>query len=210
MNNKLDFITKDNFYNPAIYKRLKEKVEERCNELIYAELFTDIPEEKVVSRVKFTNSELLIELDKFVIGLGRFPKYDEVRKKLVPINVSINTLMSVFLNMVNMEEVYTEWVNKGKPETNTKATNRRAFTPEQTKFMLKHINSCEICGSTENLELDHYIPYSVGGNTTLENCMVLCKSCNMDKYNKLPITKEESIVIIEEFEKEFNSLNKLN
>jgi hypothetical protein len=32
----------------------------------------------------------------------------------------------------------------------------------------------------------------------------------MDKYNKLPITKTEAIIAIEEFEKEFNNLNKLN
>jgi 5-methylcytosine-specific restriction endonuclease McrA len=208
MNNR-DFITKDNFHNPAIYKRLKEKREERRNELIFAELFANVPEEKVVSGIKFTNSELLMELDKFVIGLGRFPKYNEVRNKLVAINVSINTLMSVFRNMKHMEYVYTEWLNNGKPEDNT-TTTRRKFTQEQKNFMFKHISSCELCGSSENLELDHFIPWSLGGNTTLENCMVLCKSCNMDKYNKLPITKTEAIIAIEEFEKEFNNLNKLN
>lgn len=204
MKNKSDFITKDNFYNPAILRKLKEKIEERESELIIAELFTNVPKEKVVSRIQFTNSELLMELDKFVIGLGRFPKHTEVKNKLVDINVSINTLMSVFRNMQHMEYVYTEWVNNGKPIDNTKTTERRKFTLEQKNFMFKHLDSCELCGSNEDLELDHFIPWSLGGNTTLENCMVLCKSCNMHKYNKLPITKTEAIIAIEEFEKIFN------
>lgn len=210
MNNKLDFITKKDIYNPAIFKALNEKAKERRNELIFAELFTDVPIEKNVSGIKFTNSELLIELDKFVSELGRFPKHNEVRKKLVNINVSINTLMSVFRSMGHMENVYTEWVSNGKLEDNTKVTTRRKFTQVQKEFMLKHITNCEICGSNKNLELDHYIPWSVGGNTTLENCMVLCKSCNMSKYNKLPITNKEAIELKKEFEKEFNRLNKLN
>jgi len=43
---------------------------------------------------------------------------------------------------------------------------------------------CQCCGSEENLELDHVIPLSCGGEHSKENAQVLCKSCNASKGNR--------------------------
>lgn len=40
---------------------------------------------------------------------------------------------------------------------------------------------CAICGTDEHLSLDHVIPESRGGPTTLENLRVLCRPCNSRK-----------------------------
>ena len=44
---------------------------------------------------------------------------------------------------------------------------------------------CVYCGSTQNLQLDHIIPFSKGGATTLENMQLLCQKCNVEKSNKI-------------------------
>ena len=44
---------------------------------------------------------------------------------------------------------------------------------------------CVICGSTENLQLDHIIPFSKGGADTAENLQILCQKCNLEKSNKI-------------------------
>lgn len=44
---------------------------------------------------------------------------------------------------------------------------------------------CVYCGSTENLQLDHIIPFSKGGATTLENLQLLCQKCNLEKSNHI-------------------------
>lgn len=44
---------------------------------------------------------------------------------------------------------------------------------------------CVYCGSTENLQLDHIIPFSKGGATTVENLQLLCQKCNLQKSNKI-------------------------
>lgn len=44
---------------------------------------------------------------------------------------------------------------------------------------------CVYCGSTDNLQLDHIIPFSKGGATTLENLQLLCQKCNLEKSNHI-------------------------
>ena len=45
---------------------------------------------------------------------------------------------------------------------------------------------CKKCGehfAIEEMEADHITPWSEGGKTTLDNCQMLCKSCNRRKSN---------------------------
>ncbi|MBQ5923219.1 MAG: HNH endonuclease [Alistipes sp.] len=44
---------------------------------------------------------------------------------------------------------------------------------------------CVYCGATENLHLDHIIPFSCGGATSVENLQLLCQKCNLEKSNKI-------------------------
>jgi len=44
---------------------------------------------------------------------------------------------------------------------------------------------CRHCGSTENLQFDHIVPYSLGGANTAENVELLCGDCNLGKRAKL-------------------------
>lgn len=44
---------------------------------------------------------------------------------------------------------------------------------------------CVYCGSTANLQLDHIIPFSKGGATSVENLQLLCQKCNIEKSNKI-------------------------
>ncbi|MCK4899161.1 MAG: HNH endonuclease, partial [Anaerolineales bacterium] len=44
---------------------------------------------------------------------------------------------------------------------------------------------CQRCGTTKNLQYDHKIPYSRGGETTIDNLQLLCKKCNQRKKDKM-------------------------
>ncbi len=45
---------------------------------------------------------------------------------------------------------------------------------------------CMICGTKENLTIDHIIPQSKGGKDSVDNLQILCFSCNSRKHDKMP------------------------
>jgi 5-methylcytosine-specific restriction endonuclease McrA len=76
-----------------------------------------------------------------------------------------------------------------------KSSRRRAkkrgvkefFTAEQRqKVMLQFGYSCFSCGYKESPCLDHHLPLSAGHPLEFGNAVILCRSCNAKKRNKLP------------------------
>ena len=47
-------------------------------------------------------------------------------------------------------------------------------------------SSCQYCGKTEDLTLDHVIPKSRGGRTSWDNLTTACKRCNSRKGDLTP------------------------
>lgn len=45
-------------------------------------------------------------------------------------------------------------------------------------------NICLKCGINSNLQIDHIVPISKGGENKLSNLQTLCQSCNSSKSNK--------------------------
>lgn len=57
---------------------------------------------------------------------------------------------------------------------------------------------CVICNTTENLSIDHVLPLSKGYGLVPGNAVILCKSCNSKKRNKilndLPIETQSKLI----------------
>lgn len=56
---------------------------------------------------------------------------------------------------------------------------------------------CRWCGCTENIEYDHVVPISKGGESTLENLQLLCRPCNRKKRTKAVATPAQPLRSIE-------------
>ena len=55
-------------------------------------------------------------------------------------------------------------------------------------------HKCSYCGSTYNLTIDHVVPVTKGGTSTIENLRTLCGRCNMSKgsgVNPVSISSEK-------------------
>lgn len=62
-------------------------------------------------------------------------------------------------------------------------TFEREPIPEELRLavMKRDGNICVLCGTSDDLTLDHIHPWSKGGPSTLENLRVLCRPCNSRK-----------------------------
>lgn len=71
------------------------------------------------------------------------------------------------------------------------------WTPEMDKCLRKLQPVCVVCGSDNELAIDHVHPVSRGGQLRPGNAVILCKSCNSAKrehtLNELPKTVAEKI-----------------
>lgn len=61
----------------------------------------------------------------------------------------------------------------------TDTPRQRRNPPDSlVKFIMERDEFCQQCGSYEDLQLDHIIPVSRGGNDSEENLRLLCGACN--------------------------------
>lgn len=61
------------------------------------------------------------------------------------------------------------------------------FTIEMAQLVREFwANQCAVCGETEKLCIDHWLPLSLGYALTPGNAVLLCRSCNGGKGAKLP------------------------
>lgn len=57
--------------------------------------------------------------------------------------------------------------------------------PSRAMIYKRDSNTCQYCGATTRLTIDHVIPRCRGGQDTWENLVVACSSCNTKKGNTL-------------------------
>ena len=96
------------------------------------------------------------------------------------------------VHIVNYKKEYA----KNNPEKISAASSKRRakknhvnenFTHAQRLNVKKAFNhKCYKCGSGLNLEIDHHLSLSSGYPLTDNNAVLLCKTCNLSKFNKHP------------------------
>jgi len=74
-------------------------------------------------------------------------------------------------------------------------TTRTFSTAQKDALYEIHDGACAICGNAlENgWHADHVIPWSMGGETHINNAQALCPTCNLKKSAKMPTEMIENV-----------------
>jgi len=94
-----------------------------------------------------------------------------------------------FVNYANGEDLELPNQIEKNTKDKTKKTGRDPSLRLRYKVLLRDNFTCKQCGASpakdQNIELhiDHVIPWSKNGETTLENLQTLCSGCNLGKSN---------------------------
>ena len=151
-----------------------------------------------------SNEDLLKEVERVWLKLGRQPTTDDIKKGLSIYNLSTFTrrfggwraTLETFVKYVNGEIVYKkvqsgskkkeELVEPPKTRIQTHRTKREPSNRLKIQVLMRDGNRCRLCGiecndGIHNIHFDHIIPWSKGGETVLENLQVLCHKCNLAK-----------------------------
>ena len=107
---------------------------------------------------------------------------DEISERLSSLNQLEESLV---------QNIY-DYLLKNPTVSNTKS---RSITVQKRKAVKKRDNyTCQICEEKfpeGELEIDHIFPHSLGGSNRTTNLMVLCRSCNENKNNRLEYYKSD-------------------
>lgn len=93
------------------------------------------------------------------------------------------------VNTMRKKRVYLNgygWVNEDKLEDAIETKNKRSRWDSIKKACRRFVferddYKCVHCGTTENIQVDHIVPLSKGGENTYLNTQTLCRTCNCRK-----------------------------
>ena len=74
---------------------------------------------------------------------------------------------------------------KPEPVANLSTRKRDISQGVKDKVWNRDGGKCTECGSNQDLEFDHIIPFSKGGANTYRNIQLLCEKCNRKKSDKI-------------------------
>lgn len=108
-------------------------------------------------------------------------KKECLKSKLVDDDYVVSYALSYYFN--KKEEFYE------KKELKDQSFKARCAPKKVRDALLQKKQNCEVCGSIFLLEIDHRVPYALGGESKQENLRVLCRNCNQRKAIEAKLNK---------------------
>lgn len=122
---------------------------------------------------KFHKGDIILTIDSNEQCIFDFEK-QQIKNRLLEKKKKRNLEKMALQELIDEGELFSE-------------SNKRPPIPKDVADAVwnRDKGKCVYCGSTENLHFDHIIPFSKGGDTSIENLQLLCRKCNLEKSNKI-------------------------
>lgn len=146
----------------------------------------------------YSEDEMLSNIRDTWLKLGKQPTRRNMDEKTIS-KISSNVYLRHFGTWYNAIECFVQWIKNYEKETNNIDLPNQSITDNHTTkrtpsdrlkvlVLMRDGNKCRLCGKEcneglHNIHFDHIVPWSKGGETTLDNLQVLCSVCNEAKGN---------------------------
>ncbi len=165
--------------NEDTYKKYKEVIES-INDKTDISLINKIG----FSETKFNNIEKQL-IDSSIISDKVYNIAAHVIVNYVNKNYDIIYKKDRYVEYNELVSIYEEWKNSKKYKVTTEKERKLMNYSLREEVLKRDGYKCVVCGKTEQdgvrLEIDHIIPVSKGGQSTISNLQTLCSSCNAKK-----------------------------
>lgn len=156
---------------------------------------------------KVIDMELFQDIEKTWIALGRQPKTSDIKNGVSEYGMTTyirhfgswrNALQSFVTYINTADDNHDTSLNETEPRNAQNNTNKSSYIHKTKReinlrlrfLVLKRDNfKCCACGASPakdpsvELQVDHIVPWSKGGETVIENLQTLCAKCNLGKSN---------------------------
>ena len=174
LTNQYNTIFKENEENKKYVGFLDKAVSEakyfraKYNECSSELTMSQIESKNLLEKLREANTQLQYERNKEQI------EKDKIKAKLLEKKKKREIEKLALQELIDEGEIFPE-------------ANKRPPIPKDVVDTVwnRDGGKCVYCGSNENLHLDHIIPFSEGGDTSVENLQLLCQKCNLEKSNKI-------------------------
>lgn len=147
-----------------------------------------------INNTFYTDEELLSNIKDAWLKKGKQPSRRDMDNKELS-TISSGTYLRHYGTWYKALECFIIYISKNDSETlsNVPKSNSTSVIKHKTKrepndrlkvqVLMRDGNRCRICGAEcsgglHNIHFDHIKPWSLGGETTLDNLQVLCSNCN--------------------------------
>lgn len=174
LTNQYNTIFKENEENKKYVGFLDKAVSEakyfraKYNECSSELTMSQIESKNLLEKLREANTQLQYERNKEQI------EKDKIKAKLLEKKKKREIEKLALQELIDEGEIFPE-------------ANKRPPIPKDVVDTVwnRDGGKCVYCGSNENLHLDLIIPFSKGGDTSVENLQLLCQKCNLEKSNKI-------------------------
>ena len=143
----------------------------------------------------FSNVELFENIENVWIKIGKQPTRRDMDNTLIS-SISSGAYLRHFGQWSNALKTFVAYINEqeqeyiSSPDTPSKHKTKRDINL-RLRFVVMQRDSfkCCMCGASPakdpsiELHIDHILPWSKGGETTIDNLQTLCSKCNLGKSN---------------------------
>lgn len=143
----------------------------------------------------FSNTELFENIEKVWIKIGKQPTKRDMDNALIS-SISSGAYLRKFGQWSNALKMFVSHVNEQEIEIaddcniESNHKTKRDINLRMRFIVMQRDNfKCCMCGASPakdpsvELHIDHIVPWSKGGETTLDNLQTLCSKCNLGKSN---------------------------